>query len=610
MSFSKKGETKLTKGNKKQKIMLGAFLLICVIAIAVIVIWKKRPAEEVVTYKEIAASTGVLESGVSQRGSIDIGTIEQSFELDMSALQRVNTSSSGSSSSSGSKSQGGMSSGGMSSGSMGSGGMGAGGMDFGGFGSSGGSSGGSSSGGGFGGGMDLFGQARNLAGNNTFTKSDDSSSLTVEEVCVSVGQEIKKGDVLYVLEEESVQKLKETLESNVENAKADLEMLYADQKVSKQNAQNTYDVSVAYGSYMQTEYNETIAELQDAVNEANDTLTQAKETLAEYEALLAETQTAYDKAVQSLKNCEWSRDNTAKESEVYFYVYYFQLTQQAENIESQLKQKKEQLESRVESAKSTVSRAQKSLNQAKRRLEQGKLEAQETLQLRQLAYNTAQETLDVTLAYLEIDAKEQEDTYADAQEKWESFSAYVDGCNVCSQYDGTVTSVELGVGDTVGTNSLLVTLNSRADVTMTVTIDEDDMSGIEVGTKANVVLTAFPEEVFEAYVTEISEAQSDRSGNVTYEVTATLQGELEKLYQSMTGEITFITGKTEAEVLYVPKRAVTTNGEKSTVKVKTADGQVVEREVVTGFTDGVNVEIKEGLTDGEIVLTESRGKTK
>ncbi|MCR5459675.1 MAG: HlyD family efflux transporter periplasmic adaptor subunit [Acetatifactor sp.] len=596
MSFSKKGETKLTKGNKTQKIMLGTFLLICVIAI---VLWKKHPAKEEVTYKESTASKGVLESGVSQRGSIDIGTIEQSFELDMSALQRVNASGSGSSSSSGSKSQGGMSSGGM-----GSGGMGAGGMDFGGFGSSGGSSGG-----GFGG-MDLFGQSRNLGGNNTFTKSDDSSSLTVEEVCVSVGQEIKKGDVLYVLEEESVQKLKETLESNVEKAKADLEMLYADQKVSRQNAQNTYDVSVAYGSYMQTEYNETVAELQDAVNEANDTLTQAKETLAEYEALLAETQTAYDKAVQSLKNCEWSRDNTAKESEVYFYVYYFQLTQQAESIESQLKQKKEQLESRVESAKSTVSRAQKSLNQAKRRLDQGKLEAQETLQLRQLAYNTAQETLDVTLAYLDIDAKEQEDTYADAQEKWDSFSAYVDGCNVCSQYDGTVTSVELGVGDTVGTNSLLVTLNSRADVTMTVTIDERDMNGIEVGTKANVILTAFSDEVFEAYVTEISEAQSDRSGNVTYEVTATLQGELEKLYQSMTGEITFITGKTEEEVLYVPKRAVTSNGEKQTVKVKTADGLVVEREVVTGFTDGVNVEIKEGLAEGEVVLTESRGKTK
>ena len=46
------------------------------------------------------------------------------------------------------------------------------------------------------------------------------------------------------------------------------------------------------------------------------------------------------------------------------------------------------------------------------------------------------------------------------------------------------------------------------------------------------------------------------------------------------------------------------------MKVKTASGEVAEREVVTGFTDGVNIEIREGLAEGEIVLTESRGKAK
>ena len=311
-----------------------------------------------------------------------------------------------------------------------------------------------------------------------------------------------------------------------------------------------------------------------------------------------------------MTNCEWSRDNTDKVNNVGNYVYYFQLAQQAESTASQLKQKVEQWESRIESAEKTVKRAEKSLNQAKRRLEQGKLEASETLQLRSLAYETAQETYDVTIAYLERDVQEQEETYAQAREKWESFSAYVDGCNVCSLYDGTVTSVELAVGDAVDTNTLLVTINNRTDVTMTVTVDEDDMSGIAVGTRANVTLTAFPDEVFEATVTEISEANSDRSGNVTYEVTATISGNVDQLYQSMTGEITFITGKTEQEVLYVPKRAITSNGEKTTVKVKKADGSIEEREVETGFTDGVNIEIREGLAEGENVLTESRGKTK
>ena len=601
MSFGKTEKTKPEKKKLSRKAVLGTTLAVCAVGIVAGVILFRKPSQEEVTYKETAVARGTMESGVTQRGSIDIGTIEQSFELDMSALQRVNTSSgsSGSKSSSGSK------------GSSGSAGFGSGSFDAGSFGGmGGGASGGAITFGGFSGGMDLFGQASNLAGGNTFTKSSDSSSLTVAEVCVTVGQEVKKGDVLYVREEESVQKLKETLESDVEKAQADLEMLYADQKVSKQSAQNTYEISMAYGSYMKTEYNETISELQENVNDATETLTQAKETLAEYQSLYEETKAAYEKAAEALKNCEWSRDNTDKQNNVYLYVYYFQLAQQAQSTVDQLNSKLEQYQSRIESAENTVERAQKSLNQAKRRLEQGKLEASETLQLRQLAYDTAQETLDITLAYLEIDAEEQEQTYAEAKEKWDSFSGYVDGCNIRSQHDGTITSVELAAGDAVGTNTLLVTMNSREDVTMTVTIDEDDMSGIAVGTKANVVLTAFPEEVFEAVVTEISEAQSDRSGNVTYEVTATLQGDLEKLYQSMTGEITFVTGQTEEEVLYVPKRAVTISGEKATVKVKTASGEVAEREVVTGFTDGVNIEIREGLAEGEIVLTESRGKAK
>jgi len=514
---------------KSKKALIAILLGLAMVACVVFGVLQKKPTTSVAAEEKKATAKQATKTGVTKRGSIDIGTIEQNFELDMSALQRVNTSNGSSSS----KRSSGSGSGSGSAGSMG--GFDMGGMSF---------------GGGFGGmgaGADLFGQAMNLAGSNTFTKSSDSSSLTVAEVCVSVGQEVHKGDILYVLDEESVNKLKDTLESDVQKAQADLEMLYADQKISKASAQNTYEISVAYGDYKDTEYNETIAELQETVNEAKSTLQQAKETLAEYQTLYDETTAAYEKAVKALESCEWSRDNVNKTADVYSYVYYFQLAQQAQSTVDSLKSKLEQYESRVTSAESTMTRAQKSLNQAQRKLEQGKLEAEETLRLRQLAYETSQETLDITLQYLEIDAEEQENTYAEAKKKWDSFSGYIEGNNICSLYDGTITSVELAVGDSVGTNTLLVTLSSREAVTMTVTVDEADMSGIAVGIKASIDLTAYPDETFEAVVTEISEAQSDRSGNVTYDVTATLQGNVDKLYQSMTGKITFETESISAQ---------------------------------------------------------------
>ena len=65
--------------------------------------------------------------------------------------------------------------------------------------------------------------------------------------------------------EESVEALKEELQTNVEKAEADLNAVYADQELSRQTAQYNYDSSIAYGSYASLEYDNTIKNLQDAV---------------------------------------------------------------------------------------------------------------------------------------------------------------------------------------------------------------------------------------------------------------------------------------------------------------------------------------------------------
>ena len=45
-------------------------------------------------------------------------------------------------------------------------------------------------------------------------------------------------------------------------------------------------------------------------------------------------------------------------------------------------------------------------------------------------------------------------------------------------------------------------------------------------------------------------------------------------------------------------------------KVKDAEGRIQKIEVVTGFSDGNNVEIKKGLSQGDVVLIESKVKSK
>ena len=199
---------------------------------------------------------------------------------------------------------------------------------------------------------------------------------------------------------------------------------------------------------------------------------------------------------------------------------------------------------------------------------------------------------------------DQQETYNETLEKWNEFSTYIDGNAVCARYNGVITGVELEAGDKISTGTSLVTLYDMDEVTMTVTVDEDDMTDISLGSAANIALTAYPEDIFTAKVTAIGDATSDSNGNITYDVTVTLEGDVSGLFQGMTGDVTFVTEQTE-EVLYVSHRAIITEDDKTYVKVKTADGSIVKKEITTGLSDDSNVEISGDIAEGDIVLIES-----
>ncbi len=548
----------------KWRILLAAISCLAISVIAVSVLIGMRGRHESYVYKETQVEYGRLTVGVTKSGSIDIGTVEQTFDLDMSALQRVETGNSESNSNMGTV-----------------GGMPAmGGME---------------------GGLNMFGQT---FGGGSLVGAGEASSLTVARVQVSVGQEVSEGDVLYELAEKSVSELEQKLQANVEKAKTDLDAVYADQVLSRQTAKYAYESSMAYGAYAGTEYDTAVQELEDAVETKRIALERAKDSFEEYQNLLKDISDSYNDAVQALENCQYSLENTSP-SEAYLYGYYYELTENAQATADSLKQQKEQLENNVRQAKENVETATQNYNGARRSLEQGKLSAKQTYDLRNLAYDTAQETYDITLGYLDEDAAVQEEIYQETKEKWEEFSSYISQNAVLAKYNGVVTSVALTKGDSIHTGSALITLYDMDNVTMTVSVYEEDMTDIFLGSEANILFTAYPEDPFTAVVTEISEASADSRGNVVYEVTVTVQGDVSGLFQGMTGDITFITRQSE-ETLYVYKRAVITENGKSYVKVREDNGNIVKREITIGFSDGTYIQVVEGLSEGDVVLIESK----
>ncbi|MBO4678837.1 MAG: efflux RND transporter periplasmic adaptor subunit [Lachnospiraceae bacterium] len=524
-------------------------------------------SEDAKSYRSVTVKKGILTSGVTESGTVDIGTIEQVFDLDMSALQRSNTTSSSSSSSSTpSFSQGG--------------GMPGGGGDS----------------------MNMFSQIFNMGGNGSSSQKSDALTLTVAGVNVSVGQEISVGDVLFELEEDTVNKLTEELESNVSKAEADLEAVYADQELSKTTAEYTKKTSEAYGTYAGSEYSSTVDSLAASVTSAQTTVETAETLLNNYKTQLEEMKVLYNDAVKLLEGCTWSKDNTSS-SDTLSYVTAWSDYYDAVSQEKSLAQKVENLESKVEQAENNLKTAKTRLAEAKRKQATGKLSAEETKQLRTLAYDTAQETYDITMEYLAEDAADQEETYAEAKEKWEEYSSYISGTSILSDYDGVITSVELEAGDSISTGTVLITLYDMDDVTMTVTVDEDDMTDIKNGSKASILFTAYPDELFDAYVSYIADAVADSSGNVTYDVTVTIEGDVSGLFQGMTGDVTFIRERTETEVLYVSSRAITTDDDgNSWVTVEKEDGSTKQVQVTVGLSNKNFTEISGDIEEGDTIL--------
>jgi multidrug efflux pump subunit AcrA (membrane-fusion protein) len=70
----------------------------------------------------------------------------------------------------------------------------------------------------------------------------------------------------------------------------------------------------------------------------------------------------------------------------------------------------------------------------------------------------------------------------------------------------------------------------------------------------------------------------------------------------MTGEANIATGERKA-VLQVPLKAVVSAGKDRVCFVKSGQ-ELLERKVVTGASNASSIEIKDGLKDGDLVVTD------
>lgn len=187
-----------------------------------------------------------------------------------------------------------------------------------------------------------------------------------------------------------------------------------------------------------------------------------------------------------------------------------------------------------------------------------------------------------------------------AKGKYMAAEAQVSYSEIHSPISGIVTDRPLFSGETSSSSSTLITVMDTSALLAKVHLAQTVAQRLSLGDDASILVPGVSDPVL-AKVSLISPALDP--GSTTIEVWLRLDNKAGK-YKAGTPVHTSITGRTVPKAIKIPLAAVLTgqDGSKS-VMVVGSDGVARKKAVQLGINDGEDVQITQGLTGSEMVVT-------
>lgn len=587
----------ISKIKGKKKITIG---IVCLLILSIVAgfgyyqVQKGKKSDTKVVTKETEVKSGNLTVGITESGNVAIDTLTQSYSLSRTSVSSTSTSSSGSTSSATTTKSG--SSDSTKSADNAS--------------------------------LEQSSSTKNSASSTQSTADSSTQStadsstqstaysstqnssasseeeLVVKKVCVSTGQNVKKGDTLLTLTKSSVESAKKSYQENYDAARIAYNEAKTTRDAAKVTAEYEYKQRIATGKSALATYKATVASLEANVSSTKAAYQKAQNGIKTLPIQIASLKKKIAKA-KSASGVMDSVNNTTQQSSsnTTTGTNTTSSTQSSSTI-TQLTQELTQLQTQLSEYRSNLNSLKSQYTSAKKALKTGKITAKQTYEESRIEAKNAKALYTVALSSVNDDVDAAKETYDQTKEELEAFNAFTKNNEVTAKYTGKLTSVGYSKGDSLNSSTAIAAYVDTDGVNITVSVAQDDVSNIKVGDNVNIYLSAYEDELFEGTVTSIS-SSSTGDTTVSYPVVVTLSGDVSKVYDGMSSEVTFVS-KEVKDVTYVSNKAITTEGTKSYVTLKKADGTTKKTKVVTGFSDGHNVEIKSGLKKGDTVLIESQ----
>ena len=238
--------------------------------------------------------------------------------------------------------------------------------------------------------------------------------------------------------------------------------------------------------------------------------------------------------------------------------------------------------------------AEGNLEEAQRLLEEGRIEeAQLLLEQVGQSLDKAKEKSESRILSLPLSVKMLELQLDQAE-------AELAKAVITASFDGVVADIYIKEGQQLSATSPAIYLIDPSEIKLSGVIDEMDVSKVKLGQEVTITLDALPDKEVKGRVTFVSPASTAQAGVVFYKTTITLENPDEELKDGMSANAEIVIEEHDG-VLLIPNRAVQGSLEKPWVEVVT-EGQIEERQINIGLSDGTYTEILSGLEEGEEVV--------
>lgn len=174
--------------------------------------------------------------------------------------------------------------------------------------------------------------------------------------------------------------------------------------------------------------------------------------------------------------------------------------------------------------------------------------------------------------------------------------------NLYSPIDGTVIDIYFSEGESVQnqnqSNPIMAILPKETITYVESYVEDLDVSKVKIGMGAKFIPDAMEDKEYMGTVTFVSpKSITDNNGLVTYKVKIDLENNSD-LFDGFIGSVQFLS-KSAENVLVIPNKAVRMiDGTQYVFEYPDTDKRI---EIVTGLTDGTNVEVTKGLNQNDVI---------